>query len=138
MIDIGSGSGVLSICAVALGAKPVYAIDIDTQALAHSKQNAELNQMADQIIFCKPEDFKKPEGVPSFVILMNMTMEEQKTAWQSLPVLKEQDTVIITSGILAEQREAYLEMVQNRGWKLCGEQSEQGWLGFKFHQGLCP
>jgi ribosomal protein L11 methyltransferase len=43
LLDVGCGSGVLSIAAVKLGFAPVTALDVDEQAVAATRRNAELN-----------------------------------------------------------------------------------------------
>lgn len=129
VVDIGCGSGVLALCAVALGAQHVYAIDIDIEALKHSKDNATLNVMEDKLTFFLPEQFELPSYVGSPVILMNMIMSEQQVAWNSLRSLHHRQGICITSGILAEQKQDYIMMVKEWGWQVDEEQEEQGWLG---------
>jgi ribosomal protein L11 methyltransferase len=50
VLDVGCGSGVLSLAAVALGASQVVAIDVDRAALDATRSNATRNGMTDQII----------------------------------------------------------------------------------------
>ncbi len=45
VIDVGCGSGILSIAALKLGAGHVLAVDVDNQAIHSTKQNAELNSI---------------------------------------------------------------------------------------------
>lgn len=134
VVDIGSGSGVLAICAIALGAKHVEALDIDADALIHSQENAALNEMTDKITVLNPQEFKINQDFDSCVILMNMTMEEQRIAWDSLKDLHHKKANILTSGILDDQKEAYLKMVGNWGWKLVKNQQQDNWIGFQFSQ----
>ncbi|MDF2699588.1 MAG: prmA [Haloplasmataceae bacterium] len=47
--DLGTGSGVIAILANILGAKKVYGIDLDKDALKNAKYNAEINQVSDII-----------------------------------------------------------------------------------------
>lgn len=49
VIDIGCGSGILSIAAVKLGASKVVAVDIDQAAIRSTRENAVLNGVAEQI-----------------------------------------------------------------------------------------
>lgn len=49
VIDYGCGSGILAIAALLLGAKSVIGIDIDPQAIAASKANAERNGVAERL-----------------------------------------------------------------------------------------
>lgn len=132
VVDIGCGSGVLALCAVALGAKHVYAIDIDEQALKHAKENAVLNQMESSISFYSPSEFVWSEQLERPVILMNMIRAEQEEAWEGLPSLHHHHAHCLTSGILTEQKNSYLEWVRQWGWKAVNEQEEQGWLAIEF------
>jgi ribosomal protein L11 methyltransferase len=50
-IDIGCGSGILSIAATKLGAHPVLGIDIDPQAITNAIQNAKINDLPTEIEF---------------------------------------------------------------------------------------
>lgn len=59
VIDFGSGSGILALAALALGARRVIAVDHDPQALAASRDNAERNGVADRLVVREalaPED----------------------------------------------------------------------------------
>ena len=59
VIDYGCGSGILGVAALLLGARKVYATDIDPQAVLATKQNAELNGVLDQLYVGLPEEFNK-------------------------------------------------------------------------------
>lgn len=50
VLDYGCGSGILAIAAAMLGARPVVGVDIDTQALAAARDNAERNGVAIEIL----------------------------------------------------------------------------------------
>ena len=59
VIDFGSGSGILALAALLLGARRVIAIDHDPQALAASRDNAERNGVDDRLVVREalaPED----------------------------------------------------------------------------------
>lgn len=49
IVDLGCGSGILTIAALLLGAEHAEAIDIDPQALIATRQNAETNGVADRV-----------------------------------------------------------------------------------------
>lgn len=55
VLDFGCGSGVLAIAALLLGAKEVYACDIDPQAILATQENAKLNQVDDRLHCMLPE-----------------------------------------------------------------------------------
>ena len=59
VIDYGCGSGILGVAALLLGAKKVYATDIDPQAVHATQQNAELNGVLDNLYVSLPEEFNE-------------------------------------------------------------------------------
>lgn len=62
VIDYGCGSGILAVAALLLGAKKVYATDIDPQAVLATQQNAELNGVLDKLYVGLPEEFNTELG----------------------------------------------------------------------------
>ena len=132
VLDIGCGSGVLSLYAVALGAKAVFAIDIDKQALSHSYENALINHMENDLKLYLNQDFCLPSNVDRVIILMNMVMNEQLQAFDSLKAIHHLKCTCLISGILLEQKQEYIARVEKFGWTLVSETFEEGWLGLKF------
>lgn len=131
VVDIGCGSGVLSIAAVAMGAKRVVAIDIDAKALDHTFHNAKLNQMNSQIEVLLPDEMEKMEA--PVTVLINMISSEQMIAWNSIKDKIQGYQVIYSSGIPIEEKEAYLNLTSQWGWKVINTLEKDGWLGFEFN-----
>ena len=80
MIDIGSGSGILTLSALSMGAKKAIGIEIDPMAVEHSRENAALNQLEAEF-FLPEQVFHIPDN--DIIVLMNMIASEQKVAWES-------------------------------------------------------
>ncbi|MEZ2903715.1 50S ribosomal protein L11 methyltransferase [Acinetobacter terrestris] len=59
VIDYGCGSGILGVAALLLGAKKVYATDIDPQAVLATQQNAELNGVLGNLFVGLPDEFNE-------------------------------------------------------------------------------
>ena len=55
VLDFGCGSGILAFAALALGAKRVWAVDNDPQALIATADNARLNDVGDALAIGGPE-----------------------------------------------------------------------------------
>jgi ribosomal protein L11 methyltransferase len=123
LLDIGCGSGILTLASSLLGAKSAYGIDIDEEAIAHARLNEQENCLPN-VHFSK----KIPESFTPNLIIMNMIHSEQQCAWnyhfQAVPV--------ITSGVLKTQRSKYLQLTQSWGWTLLSEHQESSWLAFLF------
>lgn len=134
VIDVGSGSGILSFAAHRFGASKVIGIDIDPRAVEHSIENLNFNDLSqDKITFqvhLEKQDLIHEEGL----ILMNMIRSEQQMAWSQNGILHHYGDTLITSGILEEEKDVYLKMVEDWGWKLGLCIEEEGWLGFVFHR----
>jgi len=131
IIDIGSGSGILTLAALLLGAQKGHGIDIEDEAISHAKENALLNNLEKKCVFTRPEKLKKGKEEP--LILMNMITIEQKQAWKAFSSLgKVKEGIIITSGVLNTQKEEYLQLTTSWGWKLIHVAEEGEWLGFVF------
>lgn len=132
VIDIGCGSGILSLAAAAIGAKHVHGIDIDPHAIEHSRQNGLLNQLEKKCSFSLPSEWRWKTHLSPVLILMNMIWSEQVEAWNSVPFLHSQAATLITSGIRTEERSLYLQKGADLGWSLQNEREEEGWLAFHF------
>ena len=94
VVDVGCGSGILSIAAAKMGALSVHGIDIDPLALSHAANNALLNNL--NISFST--EYHSSEDA---VYLMNMIPLEQKEAVQS--VSPTPGSLWIISGVLSNQ-----------------------------------
>ncbi len=129
VIDVGCGSGILSIAAVLLGAKEAIGIDIDEEAIRHAQENASINHVEQKIHFAKSIDCLS-QG--PHIIVMNMILNEQKIAWENNQILHSLPATIITSGILNTQKASYLKLIQQWGWQFKETHSEEQWCGFIF------
>lgn len=129
VVDIGCGSGVLLLCALAAGASSGIGIDICLLALSHAKENALLNDWG-KISFCLPEDFMPVKENP--VIVMNMILSEQKEAWASLPGLHYLKGTLIVSGILTESEAEALRQYEKWGFHFPQITREDEWSCFTF------
>ncbi len=121
VLDIGCGSGILSLAAAALGAASVHGIDIDPEAIEHAKENARINQL--DITFGFPKDYRLTAS--NLVVLMNMISSEQEIALKSLPMLKDVPCEFFISGVLEGE-------VYQREWILREQMAEEGWLGLHY------
>ncbi|WP_445115752.1 50S ribosomal protein L11 methyltransferase [Acinetobacter sp. WZC-1] len=73
VIDYGCGSGILGVAALLLGARKVYATDIDPQAVLATRQNAELNGVSENLYVDLPEAFHQIiKGTPADVLVANI------------------------------------------------------------------
>jgi ribosomal protein L11 methyltransferase len=126
VLDIGCGSGILSLAALLMGATSAYGIDIDEGALNHARENARLNHLGKYTHF---SNFlpKKKKGI----VLINMILSEQKTVLQQIPDLPKRASLWITSGILATQKKDALAFTSKLGLTFLEEKQQGEWIALK-------
>lgn len=127
ILDIGCGSGILSLAALLLGAESATGIDIDEEALLHSQQNARENNLSHRAQFTK----SLPQTSSNQVLLINMILPEQKQALQ--PIHTRLSKLRIASGILESQKNEYLALTHSWGWNPIEEQKLGEWMGWVFN-----
>ncbi len=125
VIDIGCGSGILSLAAAALGAQSVYGYDIDSEAIYHAQQNAHLNHSPIEFALTPP-----PKIRPNSILLMNMISSEQSNAWGTFLPSLTTPARLFTSGVL--DKDLYLEWAQKNNWTLIHSIEEESWWAFEF------
>ena len=72
VVDLGTGSGVLTMAAALSGARRVIGIDIDTDAIQSAETSARLNTLPDTIEF-QVSDFRSAPPAPADLVLANLT-----------------------------------------------------------------
>ena len=100
IIDYGCGSGILAVAALLLGAKQVYAIDIDPQALTATQENAKKNRVQHKIKCYLPEQFP---DIKADVVLANILAKPLIELSEHISDLVKTDGHLILSGILKNQ-----------------------------------
>lgn len=111
ILDVGTGSGVLSIAAKALGAREVLAFDIDQVATRQSKENIQLNSFALDVVVKENNLLEgiKDSGADIIVanILAEILLKMTKDAWLNL----KDGGYFILSGIIQTKRDELLEQL---------------------------
>lgn len=123
-IDIGSGSGILTVAAAKFGAKRVIACDIDPDAVKHTEECIALNGLEGMATVCLPDQLHLDDS--DYLILINMIEEEQR---QALP---EVGGKVISSGIISADKESYIAWMESRGFTLKETLEADGWSAFLF------
>lgn len=120
VIDIGCGSGILSVAAHHLGAASITSLDIDPLAIEHTLKNAKHNG------FTPHTSLKTFPDNP--LILLNMITSEQKAALASLPPLPK--STLLTSGILATEKTTYLQNPFIKEFTVQETLTDEEWTSF--------
>ena len=103
VIDLGTGSGVLAIAAVKLGARRATGIDRDPDALVSARDSVAANHVASRIDLRDGNISRVPGTVP--VLVANLTGTVLTSLASVITTLVEPGGHIVLSGILAEEEE---------------------------------
>ena len=115
VFEAGSGSGILSIAAVKLGAESVTAVDIDEESYDNCKENAHLNH-ADRKIHTKftTESDYEAENLYD-VVLANINRSVLEELIPSFKKITKPKGMIILSGILIEENARMYSRIKEVG-----------------------
>lgn len=97
VLDLGTGSGVLSMAAALSGARSVVGIDIDQDAIDSAESSAQLNTLPDTITF-QVSDFRRQPPQPADLVLANLTGGMLTSSAQAIAFLVRPQGQLIVSG----------------------------------------
>ena len=116
VIDYGCGSGILGIAALLLGARHVYAVDIDPQAVLATNQNAARNQVDNRLQAFLPEDFttfwQEQNIAPVEVMVANILAKPLIGLAPYFATLMAPKSRIVLAGLIESQTEQVTEAYQ--------------------------
>ncbi len=98
VLDLGTGSGVLSMAAALCGARTVVGIDVDADAIQSAEASARLNTLPDTITF-QVADFRHTPPAPASIVLANLTGGMLTSRAASIAALVRPHGQLILSGI---------------------------------------
>jgi ribosomal protein L11 methyltransferase len=123
VLDVGTGSGILAIAALKLGAARAHALDIDPQALIATRDNANRNAIGDSLTIA---DAEAPWGDRYDLVLANILAEPLIALAPRIAAVTRSGGSIVLSGLLAEQAEAVAEAY--RPWfEVAAPRFRDGW-----------
>lgn len=133
-VDAGTGTGVLAILASKLGAKSVYAFDIDEWSVRNTIENIELNSVENITVSQSDLNTLQLEEYDGIVanIFANILIDNMSKFAASI----KQDGLLIFTGILKYDKLKVLEAANKNGFELIEELAEDEWIAYKFRKNL--
>ena len=129
IIDVGCGSGILSIAASYLTDGEIKAVDLDKLAVDVSHENFALNNLENRIAVEEASLLTK-ETKKYNVIVANILAHIIELMLDDAYKLLEDGGYYITSGIIKDKKDELLEKMLERGFKLVEETSDNEWYSF--------
>ena len=129
VIDVGCGSGILSIAASYLTDGSLKAVDLDKLAVDVSRENFALNNLENRIEVEEASLLTK-ETKKYDVIVANILAHIIELMLEDAYKLLEDGGYFITSGIIKDKKDELLEKMLEQGFKLVEETSDNEWYSF--------
>lgn len=127
VLDVGTGTGVLAIAAIRLGAAHAVACDIDEWSYDNAIENATLNGVADRITILQGDITVTPDRSHDLVIA-NI---QRNVLIPMLPAMRSRlapGGTLLLAGLLNTDREEMTAALRAQGFTLLQERAENEWI----------
>lgn len=134
VLDIGTGSGILSIGAVKLGCNKITAVDIDPVAVKVAKENAQINGVEDKInIFCG--DLTKDVTGTYDIVVANIIADAIILLSGTAAQFLKDGGLYITSGIINTRLDDVKKALTENGFNILEIKTEGDWVAIVCNKG---
>ncbi len=136
VLDLGCGSGILSIAALLLGADTAYACDIDEKAVDVAYENAALNGIGKDRYTVRAGDvtsdagLKKDMGADYDIVVANIVSDVIIALAPTAITLKKPGGLFLCSGIIDTRAEEVKGKLMEAGLTILEENSSEGWFSY--------
>lgn len=134
VLDIGCGSGILSIASLLLGAKYADAVDIDPNAIDIAYTNAGMNDIGRETYdvvsgnILEDEDLnEKYSGKKYDIVEANIVADVIIALTNKIPQYIKDGGIFISSGIIVERLDDVLEALKGHGFEVLEVKKKKGW-----------
>mgnify|MGYP001322891691 CR=1 FL=1 len=135
-LDLGSGSGILSIVALLLGAKDAFACDIDDKCVGVAYENAALNGVGREHYTVRAGDVLSDKGLQKEfggdydVIVANIVADVIIALAPQVGRLLKKGGIFLCSGIIDDRADEVREKLVEAGWQIEETRSSEGWFSY--------
>ena len=133
VLDLGCGSGILSIAALRLGAKSAFACDIDEKCVDVAYENAALNGIGKDRLTVRQGDATKEGplrdaiGTGYDVVVANIVADVIISLAPQVRHFLKEDGWFLTSGIIDDRADEVAAALVAAGWNLVESCTSEGW-----------
>ena len=138
ILDLGCGSGILSIGALLLGAKSAYAVDIDENSVKIASENADKNGIPKEIYTAKCgniiEDNKLTAeiGTGYDLVCANIVADVLIGMSDKFSGFLKDKGMLIVSGIIDNRKDEVLDVIKTKGFDLIEIREKEDWVAASF------
>ena len=134
VLDIGCGSGILSIASVLLGASSAIGVDIDAQSVKVAKENAELNNVVDKTQYIVGDLAEKVNGKYN-IVCANIVADVIIKLLENVDEYMKDGAVRLTSGIIDIRKDDVVAAFSRFGFNIVEERTKDNWYAIVCKKG---
>ena len=130
MLDVGTGTGILAICASRLGASFCRAYDIDPTAVRVARENIKDSGLGN--VTCDQSDLLKQVSLEDGsydLVCANIVADIIIRMTPDVGKYMKDDAVLLASGIIAERCDDVVECFEQNGFKIVEKLTDNDWCG---------
>ncbi len=129
VLDVGTGSGILAICAAKLGAVECKAYDIDPMSVRVANENVKDSELSHVVSVAQSDLLKQAENVAGGynIICANIVADIIIRMTPDVHKFMNKDTVLLASGIISERRDDVVACFEENGLRIVELAEENGW-----------
>ncbi len=128
VIDVGCGSGILSILCAKLGASYILGLDIDQDAIENTEENLALNQVENLVEIKQGTVTASPPPEPFDVAVVNLTKKEIVESFSNIRTQVKPKGTLIFSGILEEEESEMKDFLEKRNVRIVEITRQEDWI----------
>lgn len=126
LLDVGCGSGILSLGALLLGAAKAVGVDIDPDAITVAKENAERNNLLDRCDFSTTDLNRLKQTFP--LVIANIQAHILNPMAPALKARLAPKGILILSGILGDQSSRVRVIFEQTGLHFLKQTQDEEWV----------
>ena len=128
LLDVGCGSGILSIASLLLGARNAFGVDIDALAVKTAVENGRINGMnPPEYTIVQGDLVEKVEGRYD-IIAANIVADAIIALSGDIRPFLKPDGVYIASGIIDTREQDVLDVLEKCGFEVVERRGQGGWV----------
>ncbi len=130
VIDAGTGTGILSIAAIKLGAREAFAFDIDEWSISNTRENILLNGVDQDVEVKKGSSEVLSEHSKADVVLANIERNTILEIFPDLDAILKKEGVLVLSGLLEKDKSSILSVLEDK-YDVVNIPEENEWIAIQ-------
>jgi ribosomal protein L11 methyltransferase len=131
ILDLGCGSGILSVIAAKLGSRNIDAVDLDEMAVDVARENCSKNEVS-EFVNCIKGEASDLKGNKYDIVVANIIADVIAAIAPQVKELLKDDGIFITSGIINTKKQRVLDKYLELGFGMIEEIEKDEWIAYKF------